>query len=881
MNTDKHNIFLIDGNSLCYRAYYAIPNLSTSKGDPTNAVYGVIVMLKKMLKDHSPERMAVVFDLPGKTARHIKYEKYKETRPSMPEELAHQMEKIKEVIAAYKIPVFQQQGYEADDVIATLARKAVKKGFHVTIVTADKDAFQLVTENVRVLSPRPSGDKVYDIDGVIEKFGVPPEKMVDLMALMGDPGDNVPGVKGIGKVTARDLVLEFGGLEELYANIEKVSSVSVKKKLEEGKDLAILSRDLVRLDQEVPMDDENLPGGMQEPDTARLREIYKEMEFTKLLKELEVPENLPVNVSIISSDKELKELFSGIRKTGSVSLRLDDDLRGFAASFSGSSVFYADLSRDSSFSRKALDELKEIAGSSEINKIGHDIKRDIRILSAAGAAFEPPYFDVMIADYLLDPSFGGYALDDIAMRRDIATFVKTGKKEKNEKKLGGMMDLDFPSDNTELCRICDISLRLFKPLEKELGEKELDELFFNVEMPLVRVLSDIESAGVGIDADYLKKGSERINAEIKDITLQAYELAGEKFNINSPKQIQKILFDKLDLPAGRKIKTGRSTDEETLERLSDLHELPKKILEHRRLSKLKSGYYDSILAFTDPKENVLHAKFNQAVTSTGRLSSSEPNLQNIPIRTEEGREIRKAFIPKKKDNVLVAADYSQVELRILAHLSGDARLEGAFREGKDVHIFTASLIFDCPINDVDDKMRSAAKTVNFGIMYGMGPFALARSLGITQEKAQEFISAYFDRYGMVKDFVSKTIASTREKGFVTTLFGRRRYLPEISSSNERVRAFAERAAVNTAVQGTAADIIKMAMIKCRENFSRGKADMIIQVHDELVFDVPKKEMVRALSEIKTIMEGVVKLSIPLEVNVEFGPNWCEMEAVDL
>jgi DNA polymerase I len=879
MNTDKNNIFLIDGNSLCYRAYYAIPQLSTSKGEPTNAVYGVVVMIRKIIKEYEPTSMVVAFDLAGETVRHKKYEDYKKNRPPMPDDLSSQMERIKQVIKAYNIPIFEKKGYEADDIMATLTRKSRKKGFDVTIVTGDKDALQLVDDHVKVLSPHPKGDKLYDSDVVIEKFGVPPTSMVDLMALMGDASDNIPGVKGIGKVTARNLVNEYGSLDEVYRQIRNVTPVSIRNKLEEGRDFAQLSRDLVRLQSDVPLEKKNLPERMAEPNNEKINEIFREMEFTKLIREMEPAKKVDIDSRILMSEQELEKLESDIGRAGVFALKVDQEMSGYAVAFPDGQVFYVGFEVGDKFRRKGMDVIKRMVGSSKIIKVGHDLKQDMLLLAKTGIEIKMPYFDVMIADYLVDPSLAGYSLEEISMRRNLAFAGERETSPKRSRDKEMVMDFACPKDVSRVSRMCASAMELYGVLKKELHQTKLEELFWDIEMPLVGVLKSMEEAGVGVDTLMLASGVNKIGSDMKSVSDEAYLLAEEKFNINSPKQIQQILYGKLSLPVGKKIKTGRSTDEETLKKLSTLHELPEKILEYRRLSKLKTTYYDPLLAFTDDKDGILRAKFNQAVTATGRLSSSEPNLQNIPIKTESASEIRRAFRPRKKENIFVAADYSQIELRVLAHLSGDEKLTGAFREGKDVHVFTASLIFGCEIADVTEQMRSTAKTVNFGIIYGMGAFGLARGLGIAQDKAEEFIAAYFDRYVGVKDFISKTIKNTRRDGFVTTLFNRRRYLPEITSTNDRIRSFAERAAVNTAVQGTAADIIKIAMIRCFEHFSAQDVDMVIQVHDELVFDVPGKNAFTAASDIKSIMEGVVDLYVPLEVDVETGPNWKDMEPV--
>ncbi len=881
MKADKDNIFLVDGNSLCYRAYYAIPSLTTSKGEPTNAVYGVVSMLKKIARDHRPTALAVAFDLPGETERHKKYSAYKENRPPMPDDLASQMDRIREVFIAYRIPVFEKQGYEADDIIATLTRKAREKGLDVTIVTGDKDAFQLVDEHVTVLSPHPSGEKIYDVEGVFSKFGVLPGQMTDLMALMGDSSDNIPGVKGIGKVTAGKLINEHGSLRGVYENLDKITSLSVRKKLEEGRDMAFLSRELVLLRTDLDLGKKSLPRSSEEPDIEALRGLYRDLEFSKLLKDTDpAQEEAPVvEMSVVSSPDDLINLRKKLETTPAVAFRMIPS-EGYALSFPGGDVFYVALSGGKKNVKAALDLIKDAASSGKSVKVGHDIKKEMLVLSGMGIDLKEPYFDVMIADYLIDPSLSAYGLEDIVMRHfgeSLSAESSGGGPVKGER----VMDFAFAEDGRSASVMCSAAMRLYEPLARELKDKKLDELFFDIEMPLVRVLKDMEEAGVGVDIDYLRKEAESVYSEMQEVASQAYELAGEKFNMNSPRQVQEVLYGKLALPAGRKIKTGRSTDESALKKLSTLHELPGRILEYRHLSKLRTGYYDSILNFTDPGDRILHARFNQAVTSTGRLSSSEPNLQNIPVKTELGRRIRRAFRSREKGNVLIAADYSQVELRVLAHLSGDEGLGEAFTRGMDVHVFTASQIFGNELDDVTEDMRDAAKTVNFGVIYGMGSFGLAQGLGISRDEAESFIDAYFRRYSGVKEFIDATIQKARRDGYVTTLFRRRRYLPGITSCNDRVRSFAERAAVNTAVQGTAADIIKMAMVKCGRHFAGKTVAMTIQVHDELVFDAPAEGLKDTASEIKNIMENVVDLSVPLEVDVETGYNWRDLEPLDL
>ncbi|MDD5634579.1 MAG: DNA polymerase I [Candidatus Omnitrophica bacterium] len=882
MDENNKNIYLIDGNSLCYRAFYAIQDLRSSKGVPTNAIYGFISILRKLFKGYSPKRMAVVFDSKGPTERHKKFEEYKIHRKPMPEELIGQLGAINEVVTAHNIPIFQLAGYEADDIIATLAENATREGYDVTIVSNDKDALQLVGGGVKVLSLHTAGDVIYDKQQVIDKFGVPPEKMVDLMALMGDQSDNIPGVRGIGQVTAEKLIKEFGSLSAIYANLAGVKSDSVRGKLKEGEAEAVLSLDLARLNKTVPLIEFNAEKTViGEPDKEKLAKLYEEFEFRKLLHEVLLEKNSEKEKGkyIIVEDPDLiKKSVGHVDKTGHVAFSLvkdpgDGNIQGFTFSYKEEEAFYISFKGD--LGTIAL--VKKIFENADICKIGYDIKQDLLDLNREGIELKGPIFDILIADYLIDPSRSVYDISSISVRYLNYSILDEKNTAGWDKKGQATMDFSQAIEWTASCARSDVVMRLYDVMKKELSKKHLQELMDDVEMPLITVLKEMEKEGVRIDTEYLTKQSKIMDKRLDEITSKIYSLAGEKFNINSPKQLQVILYEKLDLPASKRTKTGMSTDESVLKKLAEVHELPKSLLEYRELNKLKTAYYDSLLSLVDEKTQKIHARFNQAVTATGRISSSEPNLQNIPIKTEIGREIRKAFVPSKKGNVLLAADYSQIELRILAHLAEDNRLIGAFEKGVDVHKFTASEIFGNSMDEVTDKMRQAAKTVNFGIIYGMSAFGLAKDLNIPVPKAQEFITAYFDRYRGVKTFIDKTIEEAAKKGYVTTLLNRRRYIPEIKSSNERLRSFAERVAINTPVQGSAADLVKLAMIKCFEKFEKTDIKMIIQVHDELVFDIPAVALDSTAKTVKKIMESIFELKVPLIVNLEAGKNWMEME----
>jgi len=880
MKNEDKSLYLIDGNSLCYRAFYAIKELSTSKGFPTNAIYGFVNMLRKIIKDHEPDMMAVVFDMAGPTERHLKYEEYKIHREPMPDALADQMDRIKEVVEAYNIPVVRMQGYEADDIIATIADKSAKKGINVTIVSNDKDALQLVNDRIKVFSPHPMGDKLYDEAAVEKKYGVHPGAMVEMMALMGDQSDNVPGVKGVGQVTAAKLVKEYGTVADIYRNIGKIGSDSLKKKLLESRDMAALSRELVELDRNVPVKVDIEEMKRAEPDNERLAELFSEFEFSRMIKELLPKTETPRGeYRKISPGRGPEDILKGVKKAKKFSFMLDGEnsgIEGIGLAWEKEKALYIPLS-DSRF----RDVIGTLMNDKDVLKIGFDLKEDIRRLKRLDIDVAGEMFDVLIAGYLDDPSRPGYDLEDMA-RRMTGYNLSSGKGGAAwDEKGQATLDLSAAKDITGICERCDVLVRLHEALEDALREKDLVRLFREVEMPLVNVIADMEEEGVGIDTVYLEEQSRLLEKDLEALTGEIYRLAGGEFNINSPKQLQVVLYDKLGLPAGKKTKTGRSTDESVLKKLAGMHELPAKLLEYREMNKLKSGYYDSIRDLVDKNTGKLHPRFNQAVTATGRLSSSEPNIQNIPVKTPLGRKIRKAFNPGEKGSMLLAADYSQVELRVLAHLSGDKKLVKAFSEGEDVHSYTASLIFDTEIDRVTPEMRAAAKTVNFGIIYGLSAFGLSKDLKIRIDDARHFIDSYFNRYSGVRDFIDRTIEDARKDGYVKTILDRRRYIPEINSGNEHVRNFAERAAVNTPVQGSAADLIKLAMIKCHEEFLGTEVRMIIQVHDELVFKVPAAKVGPTARKVRDIMEGVMRLKVPLKVDIETGPNWYDMEDIKL
>ncbi len=780
---NRPQVFLIDAYGLIYRAYYAVKALTNSKGQPTNAVFGFCNILRKLLIDLKPTHLAVCFDVGKKTLRQEKYKEYKAHRQAMPDDLVAQIDTIKEIISAYNIPIIAMEGHEADDVMATLAKRFGKDAV-VTIVTEDKDMAQLVGSNVQIYSARL--EKVLKTEDVVEKFGVNPSQIVDFIALAGDSSDNIPGVKGIGEVGARKLLEEFGTLAKIYQNLDKIKAQKLREKLEASREDAFLSQELATLHADVDVTATLEGMQVQEPDRAKLLAIYEALEFKRFAQELSA-----APVSAVAVDFDPMVCVDGV-----------------------------------------------------------DIVYDLKALLKMGHTFGKDVFDVYLAGYLLS---GGKKFDVAALSWD---------------------HLKVPPAKHVL-------RDLYKPLLNALKENGLNELYFNIEHPLVFVLERVERNGVKIDVDFLKGLSQESQNKIDQMQRSLFDTAGCEFNMNSPKQLSEVLFEKLKLPVVKKTKTGFSTDEEVLTRLAAQHPLPALILEYRQISKLKSTYIDALPLLIDPADNKIHATFNQTGAETGRLSSNNPNLQNIPIRTEMGRRIREAFIAFDEKSLLLSADYSQIELRILAHLSGDENLCRAFAEDQDIHRYTASLMFDVKEHQVDDQMRYAAKRINFGIIYGMSAFGLSKDLDVPMKQAQEFIDRYFLRYPKVQAYLDGEVAKAKKRGYAQTMFNRRRYLPDIHNRNMALRQFAERQAINAPIQGTAADLIKKAMVDIDRELRRAKLEslMIMTVHDELVFNVKKAEEKEMIDLVKRSMEGALQLSVPIKVSVKSGPNWLNMSVV--
>jgi len=842
----EKSLFLIDATAFCYRAFYALSGLSTSSGQQTNAIYGFLNILNKILKEQKPDYLVCCFDISRDTFRLAKFAQYKMQRPAMPDGLASQIPIIKEIVATYGIPIFEKKGFEADDIIAQLARSAAAKKIAVTIVSSDKDILQLVEKRISVFSPYQDSGILYNPAKVQERFGVTPDKVSDILALVGDDSDNIPGVPGIGDITAKKLILEFGCLDKLLKNISKVEPEKTRKALAEHIDRIKLNKELISLDQEVGLKLDLKKAKIGQPDYAQLSRIFKRLEFKKMLSELPETEDKtePANLHLCG-EKELKDL-----------LKHSDEITLFGSC--SDDLFFA--IGDKLFDAKsAKEDLLKAISSAQIKKAGHDLKKLKVALFKEGLVLNGLGFDTMIAAYLLNPSRSSYALVDLALE-NLGEFIRKGQVEGKE--------------------ALALILKLRPVLAKALQEKDLFELFCNLEMPLVSVLAQMEQDGIKLDLKLLKELARDLEQRLIKLISDIYAASGTQFNINSPKQLGQVLFEKLGFPVIKKTKTGPSTDEEVLKRLADKHALPALLLEYRQLTKLKNTYVDALPKLVDPRTGRVHTSFNQTGTETGRLSSSNPNLQNIPIKTDIGGKIRQAIIATGKDNCLLSCDYSQIELRVLAHLSGDETLVKAFHSHQDIHRLTASLIYNIPESEVKENMREVAKRVNFGIVYGQSAYGLGKDLDIPVNQAQDFIDAYFLRYPKVKKYIEAQIKRAEVEGFVTTLLGRRRYIPEINNKNLGIRQFAQRQAVNTPLQGTASDLIKLAMINIAARIkAKGlAAKMILQIHDELVFDLPAAELDVLSGLVKDEMEQVMKLDVPIKVAMKKGKNWLEMSA---
>lgn len=920
----KKKLFvIIDAMALAYKAYFAFISrpLSTKKGEPTSAVYGFLTQLLKVLEEHKPDYIAVAFDSKEKTFRHEKYEAYKSSREEMPEDMIPQIERIKQIIEALKMPVYILPGYEADDIIGTAVKKAEKLGFESLAITPDKDYFQLITDNVKIVRPGKSSDEVviYDKQKVIDELGFDPKFMVDYLALVGDSSDDIPGVAGIGPKTAVPLIQQFGTIENIYKNLDKIEKESIRKKLETNRENAFLSKELATIHTEVPLEFNFEEAKFEKPDFEKLREIFLELEFKSLYSKLlniygnsdvinskiedeEIKETKSfrkddVEYKLISNSKELDDFIKELKKSKLFVFDTETDgLKPYEIKVAGISFctepkkayfistipdsdnvgLFAKSDREGIPISEVSKKLKPILEDKTIKKICQNGKYDIAVLRHQNILVKNFYFDTMLASYVLDPD-QKHNLDDLSQKylnyKPIPLSDLIGDKKDPSK----IFDVDIQTLSNYSAEDADITFRLYERLDKELKKEKLDKVAYDIEFPLVPVLEEMEYEGIRIDPEALQQQSKELELLMDNYAQRIFQLAGTNFNINSTKQLQEILFDKLKLSTGRKTKTGFSTDARSLENLKGEHEIIDLILNYRQVAKLKSTYTDSLPNLINPKTGRVHTSFNQTGASTGRLSSNDPNLQNIPIRTDLGKEIRKAFVPRDKNYLILSADYSQIELRIMASICEDETLMKAFQKGEDIHRSTAALVFNVSPEDVTPDMRRKAKEVNFGILYGIGPFGLKTRLGISQTHAKEVIDTYFRTFKKVKDFMDNSILQAKEKGYAETLYGRRRYLKNINSNNRVVRQFEERVAINMPIQGTAADMIKLAMIKIHKELEKRKAKtkMVLQVHDELVFDAHKSEIDELKPVIKKLMEDAFPLKVPVVADIGIGENWLD------
>jgi DNA polymerase I len=892
------SLYIIDGSSYIFRAYFGIRQfLLTSTGFPTNALYGFINMLQKVVKDEKPDYLCVAFDSKEKTFRHDIYPEYKANRDAPPEDLVKQFPYFEPLVAAYNISSLRVPGFEADDIIGTLAQKGAKAGYSVVIVSGDKDMMQLVSPKVQMLDTMKN--KWFGTKEVEEKFGVPPEKVIEVMGLMGDSSDHIPGVKGVGLKTATELIQKYGSIDGLYKWIDKIEKKKLKEKLVQDKELALLSRKLVTIYTEMKLDCTLDDLKVRPSKNEDLKKLFSEFEFSSMLTGLEdgdgesreesknFKESIKQNYETVLTKTNLNKWIKKLKENKIFALDLETTslqpvkARAVGISFSceAGDACYIPLAHsylgvpEQLEMKWVLKKLKPLLEDPKIKKVGQNIKYDFIVFKNEGIDLQGITFDTMLASYLLNPSSRGHNLDALALEHLGHTTIKYKDVVGTASKEIGFDVVDVERATEYAAEDSDITWRLYGKLSALLKGDDL-KIFNELELPLLEVLGDMELQGMALDKPHLQKLSQKIHELLQNKEKEIYDLAGEQFNINSPKQLSVILFEKLELPVIKKTKSGFSTDVSVLEELSSEHDLPEAILIYRQMGKLKSTYVDALHEEIFNKTGRVHTSFNQSVAATGRLSSSNPNLQNIPIRTSMGREIRKSFIADE-ENKLLSADYSQVELRLLAHLSEDESLIDAFLNGEDIHTRTAIEIFGTTANRLDAEARRIAKAVNFGIVYGLSAFGLSQQLKIFPKEAKKFIDQYFQLYSNVKVYMEKTIEDAKQTGYTSTLMNRKRYLPDLNSKNRQAREAAQRVAINSPVQGSAADLIKLAMINLDREIKQRNLNsrMILQVHDELVFECPQKEEEEMRELVKKEMEEVMPLKVPLIVDIGWGENW--------
>ncbi|HHT65333.1 MAG TPA: DNA polymerase I [Clostridiales bacterium] len=854
----KKTVMLIDGNSLLHRAFYAIPILSNKKGIYTNAVYGFLNMLFKVIQDYKPYSLAVAFDRKAPTFRHLAYEDYKGTRQKAPEELVPQFDLIREVLLQMGIPIFELDGYEADDILGTASQSCGNQEHHVLLVTGDKDALQLVSENTEVLLTRKGISDIhrYDEGELTKEFGLTPEQLIDMKGLMGDTSDNIPGVPGIGPKTAIKLLKEYGTLENVLANTENMNGNKIRENLTIYRQHALLSKDLATIHRDIPIDCSILSQPLNITKTPELRKLLLDLELSTIIERLEMEASETLKaidrdkvVIEVKTEEDLLSLVQQLLKQKEAAILLKPCI---SIAWQDDKVYRLsvkdDLLGDGLNEEVIWKNLQPFFEDRNIQIITNDAKGLILWLDKLDIAVAGLGFDAQIGAYLLEPTRNKYEVEQLLY--------------------------DYAHIDVTEADAADILL-LARSMIERMKQANMEGLYQQIEHPLIRVLADMELEGFKVDKAMLQQLDVEFSEHVNRLTGEIINLAGESFNLNSPRQLGEILFDKLGLPVQKKTKTGYSTDIEVLERLHSMHPIIEKLIEYRQVMKIKSTYIDGLLHVINPLDGKIHSSFNQTVTATGRISSTEPNLQNIPVRMEMGRRVRKVFTASDDRHILVDADYSQIELRVLAHISGDPNLIEAFRKKQDIHRRTAADIFGIPMDQVTEEQRSSAKAVNFGIVYGISDFGLAKNLGSTRARAKKYIESYFHRFPMVKEYMDRIVSEGKKNGYVSTLFNRRRDIPELKSRNYNIRSFGERIALNTPIQGTAADIIKLAMIRVHEELERRKlkSKLILQVHDELIIDTLIFELEEVMILVKEQMENAMKLAVPLVVDIGIGSNW--------
>ena len=897
---EGQTVYVVDAHSVIYQVYHALPEMTSPQGEPVGAVYGFARDMLYLLEVKRPDYLFCAFDLPGKTFRHELFDQYKIHRPEMPDDLIPQIASIRRLIDGLGIPALGCESFEADDVMATLARIVAERSGRCCLVTSDKDCRQLITDRVWLYNIRK--DQLFDRDALKAEWGITPEQVVDFQALVGDSVDNVPGVPLIGPKLAQQLLEAYGTLEKVFEHAGEVPGAKRRQNLIEGHEQALLSRELVRLDRHVPITIDWGAGRTGGVDRSRVVELFHQFGFRSLAQKVDLLEGKPaakkpqINAEyrLVDTPEALEALVDQLRRQKCISLDTETtsvwprwaELVGLSFAWKEDEAWYLPVRAPAGErcldSGRTLDALRPVLEDPAIEKVGQNLKYDMIVLRSAGVKLAGVAFDTMVASYLLDAGQRNHNLDDLAQRYldhttiKISELIGTGKKQKRMDEVPVRQVADYAGEDALL------PLRLRPILSGKLAEASLERLSTDVELPLIDVLVELEYNGIKIDVDRLAELSVRHAARMETLQREIYDLAGRKFNIASPKQLQEVLFQQQKLPVLKKTKTGPSTDAEVLEELAGVHPLPAKILDYRQVAKLKGTYVDALPGMVHPGTGRVHASFNQVVAATGRLSSSDPNLQNIPVRSEAGREIRSAFVPGEDGWVLLAADYSQIELRVLAHFTGDARLCEAFARDEDIHARVAGQVYGVPLEEVTGEMRRKAKAVNFGVIYGQSPFGLAKQLGIAQEEAAQFIDAYFGGYPGIEKFLAEVLAECRRNGYVSTILGRRRAIRGVRADAGRQRNLAERTAVNTVIQGSAADLIKQAMIAIHRRLRRERlpARMLLQIHDELVFEVPTENLHDLARLVTEEMARAEALNVPLKVDVKAGPNWADTKPLN-